>query len=153
YRHALSCGVQTKHMQVTAPLIEDGYVVGVKGKVDRQNVEFRSKVVIAADGATSVIARALKSHQEHEDRWAVALRAYVKTDVDLDRQIEFEFLDKIQPGYAWFFPMNKHYANIGVGMRSDFYKKQDKTLKEALDYYITTPPIRKLIGNNKPENL
>lgn len=153
YRHALSCGTQTKQMQVTAPLIEDGQVVGVKGKVGRQNIELRSKVVIAADGATSVIARALKSHLEREDRWAVALRAYIETDVDLDRTIEFEFLDKIQPGYAWFFPMSKRYANIGVGMRSDFYKKQDKSLKEALDYYLTTPPIRKLIGNHQPDNL
>jgi len=149
YNHALDSGAECRIINVNAPIVEEGKVVGVRGKADRQNVELRAKVVIAADGATSAIARALGSRQPREDRWAVALRGYVETERELDNTMEFVFLDKIQPGYAWFFPIGKHSANIGVGMRSDHYKRQSKTLTDALDYYCQTPSVRDVVGDHK----
>ncbi len=149
YKHALDSGAECRIVNVNAPIVENGQVVGVRGKADRHNVELRARLVIAADGATSAIARALGSRQPREDRWAVALRGYIQTDRELDGTMEVAFLDKIQPGYAWFFPIGKHSANIGVGMRSDHYKRHSKTLTDALDYYCTTPPVRALAGNNK----
>jgi geranylgeranyl reductase family protein len=149
YKHALDCGAQFKIFNVSGPIVEDGKVVGVRGKADKQTVELRAKIVIGADGATSAIARALGSRQPREDRWAVALRGYVQTERELDDTMEFVFLDKIQPGYAWIFPMDKHTANIGVGMRSDHYKRQSKSLNDALDYYCSTPSVHTLIGDHK----
>jgi flavin-dependent dehydrogenase len=83
----------------------------------------------------------------------VALRAYIDSDADLGRGIDFVFLDKIQPGYAWLFPISERRANVGVGMRSDFFKKSRYTLTEALDYYLSLPYMRQIIGAHKPENV
>jgi flavin-dependent dehydrogenase len=112
-------------------------------------VEYRAKVVIAADGATSAIARTLGGSLRSEKNTAVALRGYVETDVDLDHTIDLVFLNEVQPGYAWFFPMGKRAANIGVGMRSDVYKHQDRTLQDMLDLYMKTAEVRARVGNHK----
>ncbi|MBX3082444.1 MAG: geranylgeranyl reductase family protein [Anaerolineae bacterium] len=153
FQFAIKSGAEFQKASVASLIVEHGQVVGVKAKVGKQEAEFRAPVVIGADGAASVVARDLNSRQPREDRWAVALRAYIDTEADLDRTIDFVFLDKIQPGYAWLFPIAKRRANIGVGMRSDFYKKQNKSLNEALDYYLSTPVVRKLIGSHTPENV
>jgi flavin-dependent dehydrogenase len=148
---AVAKGAEPITAMVTAPIVEDGRVVGVKAREGKQESEFRAKIVIAADGATSVIARTLKSYERPDSMAAVALRGYIDTDEELDRLIEFVFLDVIQPGYAWFFPMGEHRANVGVGMRSDHYKKQDKTLNEALNYYVKS--LQGRIGAHKLEGI
>jgi geranylgeranyl reductase family protein len=139
---AIAKGAEPCQMRVTAPIVENGQVVGVKAKAGKQEAEFRGKIVIAADGATSVLGRALKSFDRPDNLSAVARRGYIETDVDMERLIEFVFLDEIQPGYAWFFPMSPRRANIGVGMRSDHYKKQNKTLDDALNYYLKSLKAR-----------
>ncbi|MFN8420958.1 MAG: NAD(P)/FAD-dependent oxidoreductase [Anaerolineae bacterium] len=153
FQFAMRNGVNFCKASVNGLIIENGQVVGVKARSGKQEMEFRASLVIGADGASSVVARDLNARQPREDRWAVALRAYIKTDVPLDRNIDFAFLDKIQPGYAWFFPISEYEANIGVGMRSDFYKKQNYSLEDALAYYMTTPEVKRLIGSHKPENV
>jgi geranylgeranyl reductase family protein len=145
---AKACGAEFCQMSVQGPIIEDGKVVGIRAKVGKQITEFRAKVVIAADGATSVIARALNGSLRSDKFTAVALRGYVETDVDLEKIIELVFLKEVQPGYAWFFPMGKRRANIGVGMRSDDYKSQKLTLQDMLDAYINTASIKARVGKN-----
>lgn len=152
-QHAISCGAEYRTMSASAPILENGRVVGIKAKAGKQEVELRSKMVIAADGATSVIARALSGVQRSESQQAVALRGYLKTDIDLDPTIEFIFSANILPGYAWFFPMGKRIANVGIGMRADFYKRQSRSLPEALQIYLDSPEVRALAGKNKIENL
>ena len=148
---AIKSGAETCQMRVSAPIVENGQVVGVRARVGKQETEFRAKVVIGADGATSVLARALKSYDRPDNMAAVARRGYIETDTDLDRLIEFVFLDEIQPGYAWFFPMGKRRANIGVGMRSDHYKKQNKTLDDAMNYYLRK--MRPRLGDRSPTDV
>jgi menaquinone-9 beta-reductase len=150
---ALACGASFQKASVTDVITEAGQVVGVRAKVGKQETDFRAPVVIGADGASSIVARDLGSRQPREDRWAVALRAYIETEAALDHTIDFAFLEKIQPGYAWLFPIGEHRANIGVGMRSDFYKRQKATLKDALDHYLSLPLIRRVVGKHQPEQV
>ena len=154
-QHALSCGANFMTFNVRAPIVDDGRVVGVAGTgMDgNQSVQLYSNVVIAADGATSVIARALDGKQKREDQWAVALRGYVDTEVNLEQTIELAFLDHLQPGYAWFFPMASRRANVGVGIRSDFYKRQNRSLNQLLSDYLALPEIAGRIGRNRVEHL
>ncbi|MEP7288414.1 MAG: NAD(P)/FAD-dependent oxidoreductase [Chloroflexota bacterium] len=153
YDHALASGAEFCQLNVQGPLLEAGKVVGIRAKSGKHEIEYRSKIVIAADGATSVIARALNPTPRTDSTTAIALRGYIETDVDLDRTIDLVFLSEVQPGYAWFFPMNKHQANIGVGMRADRYKNQDKTLQEMLDLYLKSPEIRDRVGQHKVTDL
>src|SRR5258708_4301599 len=38
YKHALDCGAESRIVNVSAPIVEKGQVVGVHGKANRQNV-------------------------------------------------------------------------------------------------------------------
>ena len=152
-QHALTCGADYTILNARGPIVDSGRVIGVTGTDGNQSVQFYSSIVIAADGATSVIARALDGGQKRDAQWAVALRGYVDTDVDLDQTIELAFLDHIQLGYAWFFPMATRRANVGLGMRSDFYKRQNRTLNQLLSDYLALPEIAGRIGRNPVEHL
>ncbi|GAB4515054.1 MAG: geranylgeranyl reductase family protein [Anaerolineae bacterium] len=149
YQHALACGAHFEQVQVTAPIMQQGYVMGVEGKrPDGQPVAYRSAVVVVADGATSALARALRPEKRDPRCIAVAIRGYVETDVDLNPEIEIDFMPETLPGYAWFFPTDKRRANIGMGIRSDFYHRQAYALDDILNLYAAKPHIRARIGTN-----
>src|SRR5450432_450148 len=148
YDQALANGAEFCNISVVGPLVENGRVVGIKAKQGKEEVDYRAKVVIAADGATSSIARALSGGPRSDKHTAIALRGYVESTVDLDPTIDLVFLSEVQPGYAWFFPINKRVANIGVGMSSEKYKKQDKTLQDMLDIYLKTAEVASRVGQN-----
>jgi geranylgeranyl reductase family protein len=141
FDHALASGAIFEQCSVTAPLIENGQVVGVSGTQDNRDVTYRAKMVIAADGATSAVARAFNSHPKNKKLMAVSIRGYIETDVDLGEAIEIDFLKETLPGYAWLFPTGKRSANIGLGMRADFYDRQQYSLEELLEIYRNKPQI------------
>jgi len=149
YQYALRCGVEAQQAQVQAPIIEDGTVTGVRVKLGKREETYSARFVIGADGATSVIARGLGVHQRAEQDRCVSLRAYVDTEATLDPTIEIAFLQELRPGYAWFFPLSEHRANVGIGLRADVYRKTNRPLREYLDSYLNTPPIRALIGDHE----
>jgi geranylgeranyl reductase family protein len=148
FQHALACGAVFEQVSVTAPLMEGGRVVGVVGKRGTTDVCYQAQTVIAADGATSTIARALNGERRESKYVAVALRAYVETTADLDPAIEIDFIPETLPGYAWFFPAERRRANIGMGIRSDFYRMQPHSLPTMLERYCQKPRIAALIGDN-----
>jgi geranylgeranyl reductase family protein len=153
FQHAIACGAEFQQVQVQAPLFENGQLVGVSGKSGDNSICYYGKVVIVADGASSVIARALNPKHRGDKHTAVAIRAYVETNCELEPAIEIDFMEETLPGYAWFFPTAKHRANIGMGIRADFYKKQDFSLDEIVDIYRRKSYIFKRIGNNPLEDL
>ena len=148
HQHAIDSGADFCELNVIAPLIEEGVVVGITCKLGSKTTNYRSKVVIAADGATSTIARGLNVPFRADKDKAVALRGYIETDIDLEPIVDFSFFEAIQPGYAWFFPTGKRQANIGVGMRADFYKKKGITLPNALQMYMQSEFIRDRVGSH-----
>jgi geranylgeranyl reductase family protein len=146
YQFAIACGAEARQASVTAPIVQQGRVVGVRVKAGKADVTYRARLVIGADGATSVIARGLGVPARAERDRGVSLRGYVETEVDLEPIIELAFLRDLQPGYAWLFPISKRKANIGIGMRADVYRKLDLPLKHYLDRYLALPHIRAVIG-------
>lgn len=86
-------------------------------------MEYRCQVVIVADGASSAIARALNPQHRPRKQMAFAVGAYVDSNVDLEPAIEIDFMEETLPGYAQFFPTSQRHANIGTGIRSDFYQE------------------------------
>jgi flavin-dependent dehydrogenase len=149
-QHAISCGAEYQSHNVTKPIIENNQVIGVQTKSGKK---LYSKIIIVANGASSTISHSLMNSKHKKKHRAIAMRGYIKTSVDLNRNIIFSFLKNFQPGYAWFFPMGRRLANVGVGIRSDHYKKKHFSLSEALATYLEQPELRKLIGSNQVENL
>ena len=72
-----------------------------------------ARVVIAADGAYSVLRRAVGGQGPRE--WALALRGYAPTaESALGRQV-IRFGDFRRPSYAWSFDNGDGWANVGYG--------------------------------------
>lgn len=145
--HAVECGAEFRQAQVKEPLLEQGQVVGVRARFNGQVEEVRSKMVIAADGVTSVIARAIRPDKHVDDHRAVALRAYIEDLELLPHEVEFYLYNQILPGYAWIFPLGENRANVGLGMRLDKFREGNYNLNEMLDRLLGMPDIKKRLQN------
>lgn len=141
-QHALRTGAEFCQAQVQQPLIEEGQVKGVKARIDGILQDIKAKVVIAADGATSAIARALRPDKQQDSHRAIALRAYIDGIELLPNQVEFYLYKNILPGYAWIFPLGSRRANIGLGMRLDKFRQKNYKLEELLQVFMTIPTIK-----------
>ncbi|MEM4389242.1 MAG: NAD(P)/FAD-dependent oxidoreductase [Candidatus Micrarchaeia archaeon] len=134
-----------ENFEVTDLLFEDGKVVGVRGtelKTGRQR-EFRSKIVVGADGATSVVARALGRGMQPDEHSCVAVRAYYKNVKGLTGNIEIHFVESLIPGYFWIFPLDGGLANVGVGMVTSEMKARRINLRQSMFDVIERHPAFK----------
>lgn len=144
-QHAVDSGAEFQQAQVRKPLMENGRVVGVEARQNGSVNEFRSKMVVGADGVTSVITRNLrpKENQHVDDHRAVALRAYIDDIEEIPHAVEFYLYNEILPGYAWIFPTGHNSANIGLGMRLDHFRKRNDDLESMLRRFLEFPEIKK----------
>ncbi len=134
-----------ENFTVTDVLKEKDYVVGVKGKNanNGKEEEYRAKIVIGADGASSVIAKQLNVVDQDPDHWVVALRAYYEGIENLTQNIELHFFDSIIPGYFWIFPVENGQANVGIGILKSEVSKKGLNLKKLMLEAIEKEPIIK----------
>jgi geranylgeranyl reductase family protein len=107
-------------------------VIDIEGKADgwnirTQNGEYSSRIVIGADGVSSVVRSRILGHIPRKNI-AVCI-GYFAGGYDKDYGI-IRFLDGCN-GYAWIFPREKN-ASIGVG--TDI--KQAKNLRRHLDGFV-----------------
>lgn len=136
-----------QNFQVTELLWEEqngnNYAVGVKGKNLKtgQEEEFRAKVVVGADGATSIVSRKVGNLNPSPKHHCVALRAYYKGIKNLTNNIEIHFIESVLPGYFWIFPLEKGYANVGIGMITEDVQKKHVNLKQAMLEAIQKNPL------------
>ncbi len=126
--------------------------VSIKSRTGNSTFEFKSKIVIGADGSSSTIAR-LSKLVPGKDR-GIAIRGYIK-GINLKADtLEGYFDKKWSPGYAWFFPLSKDSGNIGLGMTLKHYKKSNYKLRQLLDVFIEQPFIKsRLTSDYKVENI
>jgi len=92
--------------------------IQVKAMVAGEEREFRCRLVIAADGVESRIARfaGIRSQTALKDIESCAQMMLGNIDVDPET-IEFHFADEWAPGgYAWVFPKGEGVANVGLGV-------------------------------------
>lgn len=147
---------------VTDVISENGCLVGIKGQQKGSDsiIEYRSKIILAADGFNSVISRKTGLYEHDPAHGIVALRCYYKNVADLTDQIELHFIDEVIPGYFWIFPLEENYANVGIGMLHKYIKKEKVDLKLALQHAIASDffkdrfrdaePMEEPVGWNLP---
>lgn len=146
-QHAIDSGARFVQAHVKEPVLENGFVTGVRARVNGSEEVFHSNIVIAADGVTSAIARHIRSDEHVDHHRAVALRAYAEDIEILPHQVEFFLYEEILPGYAWIFPTGDREANIGLGMRLDTFREKNYNLKQMLQEFTEMPEIKKRLGN------
>lgn len=131
---ALYQGVSIDHYEKTT----EGYRISDKDKV----FEVETRILILANGANSNFSRHHAGLEKDEKHHAGAVRAYYRNVEGLHPHgfIELHFLKDIIPGYLWIFPLPGGYANVGLGMRSDYVSKRRFNLSKSLPQLIENSP-------------
>lgn len=96
----------------------------------------KSKIIIAADGVESRIARfaGIRTQTVLKDIESCAQVLLGNLDV-AENQIDFYFSSRWAPGgYAWVFPKGNRTANVGLGVNGAYYKRRSAI--EYLDDFI-----------------
>ncbi|MEM4391091.1 MAG: NAD(P)/FAD-dependent oxidoreductase [Candidatus Diapherotrites archaeon] len=123
-------------------LFDNGFVVGVRGK-DKDGVvrEFRAKVVVGADGTSSVVAQKTGNGFSPPQHQVIATRGYYKGVSGMSGNIELHFVDEIMPGYFWIFPLNDGWANVGLGLLTSEKNRRKLDLKKTQEQIIANNPL------------
>ncbi|MFP4115697.1 MAG: geranylgeranyl reductase family protein [Candidatus Aenigmatarchaeota archaeon] len=108
---------------------------GVEVEVEGDEFKEEAKMVIAADGVESLIAR--KAGVKNASNLQLVDSGYQYEMVDLElkdsNKLELYFGKDIAPrGYVWVFPKGERSANVGIGIGGDV----KGTAKDYLDSFI-----------------
>lgn len=115
--HARAAGSEVRcGVTVSGALVERGRVVGVETGDGEQ---IRAKVVVAADGATSRLARAagLTGTGRGVAGYAARIEVPLNRPDDHFMEVYPELLinSQLVPAYGWVFPLGQGTVNLGVG--------------------------------------
>ncbi|MEO5648283.1 MAG: NAD(P)/FAD-dependent oxidoreductase [Chitinophagaceae bacterium] len=139
FQHAKSCD----NIQCFENSLVEKITCG-NNEVEIQSSDFiiRSKIIIGADGAHSIVSKNLANIEVDKDHYSAALRIYYEgiTGFDEGNPIELHFFREVMPGYLWLFPLAENKANVGIGMLSSEVAKHKVNLKEVLQNLIMTHP-------------
>jgi digeranylgeranylglycerophospholipid reductase len=98
----------------------------------------RAKIVIAADGFPSSVARSAGIlTQDYATPNNVAINyEYFMTGVGVDQKVtEMYFGTDFAPGgYGWIIPKGKRTANVGIGIRTSYSKRNEG--KSYLEFFL-----------------
>jgi len=133
---------------VIEPLISGGKIVGVKAKKNSAVQEYKSKLVIAADGTPSTFARKLSLYTPNlsfQGMTASYLMELPKDEIEnlTESCIEIYFgYPKGTDGYAWIFPRGD-VLSVGLGSTLKSSTLLRLNLGKALREFVTQHPIAK----------
>jgi geranylgeranyl reductase family protein len=161
FQEAKSCVDTLESFKVETILHKDKFVYGVKGKKSTgETVNITAKVVVGADGFSSIISRELGFYERNPKHFAVATRAYYEDVADVKDSMEIHLVKDIQPGYFWIFPVAKGIVNVGLGILDHDLKKKKLNLREKHEMAIQSDffkkrfkdakLIGKIVGSNLP---
>jgi digeranylgeranylglycerophospholipid reductase len=117
----------------------DRVMVGIKHLTEE--VIIRSKVVVAADGYESLIARWAGIDTRLDLKDIDTCLQYEMIDVDTDDRYTEFFLGRcyVPGGYIWCFPQGHGIANVGLGVNGSLVEKGGDP-KRYLDSFISENP-------------
>jgi geranylgeranyl reductase family protein len=110
----------------------------------------RTRLLIGADGSSSLIARILRGGQHPWRDRIVAVRAYFEGVDGSADQADLYVNSSSFPGYCWLFPTGTSLANVGVGMLLEAWSATNQKLSQLLTELIESDPaIRVRLGKAK----
>ncbi len=119
---------------------EKDFIKGVLVDWEGKSYKIESKVVVAADGVESTIARKAGLDTVNKLVNVDSCYQYEMSNIYLEdpHKIYLFFGNKIAPrGYAWIFPKGRDKANVGIGICGAF---ASKSAKEYLKSFVETHP-------------
>ncbi len=150
--------VEFRNLMVADIIVENGFVRGIK---DVEGNEFRAKIVLAADGANSMVARKFGLLHNPPEHFIVGTRQYYKGVTGMTDRIEIHLVKHLLPGYFWIFPLEDGTVNVGLGMIVKDMNEKKINLKAAMlkeiaenslfvDRFKDAEPLEDVKGWNLP---
>jgi geranylgeranyl reductase family protein len=138
FSKAVAAGAKTSESTRISGLERDPTGVEVRGTKQGKPFFAKGRVLVGADGATSIIARLAGQHDKDPRHTLASIRAYAH-GIALDHTLMY-FDEQFFPGYGWVFPVRPGLCNIGVGMVTeplvkhglrlpDFYQKFERFVR------------------------
>jgi menaquinone-9 beta-reductase len=143
-RHAQQAGAQVlEGSTVTGPVLDDrtGRITGV---TTSDGTQYRSRLVVAADGNSSRLSVAMGLRKRDDRPLGVAVRTYYTSPRHDDDYLE-AWLDlwdgnALLPGYGWIFGMGDGTSNVGVGLLNTSTSFQHIDYRALLRRWLATMP-------------
>ncbi len=120
-------------------LVRENGKINIKLNSENGIEEVRAKIVIAADGVESKIARKMGIDTTLKLVDIASCAQFEMTNVKIDsKRAEYYVGNEIATaGYAWVLPKGKDTANVGIGIRKPFAKE---TAYEYLKRFVDSHP-------------
>ncbi len=119
---------------------ENGFVRGAIIRRFGEKVEVRARIVVAADGFESQVARWAGLNTVLRERDVVSCIQYRMTNIDIEENFTHFFIGSCAPGgYVWIFPKGKNEANVGIGVALNRLKERGE-VKKYLDEFVARHP-------------
>jgi geranylgeranyl reductase family protein len=110
----------------------------------------RTRLLIGADGSTSLISRIVRGAQPLRRDRSVAVRGYFEGVSGSSDLAELYVRSSSLPGYYWLFPTGTDSANVGVEMLLEAWPPTDQQLGRLLTQLIEADPaIRSRLAGAK----
>lgn len=124
-------------------ITRDGQGWRVKALNESGELEFRTTLLLGADGDQSVMLRSLGERRIERRHYAATLRQYWKGVQDLDPRnlIEVYFPKGLPMSYFYIFPLPGGEANVGYGMVSEVLSKTKLNLRETFKKLLLEDPF------------
>lgn len=116
-------------------IVRDTNGIRVEAVVDGRTRQFRSTVLVGADGAGSIVSRFIGNSSKELTK-AVSVRGYYE-GAKVDRSlVRVYFNEEFFPGYAWIFLDDHGHANVGLGYVCDGTFPLRINVKDAFQAFV-----------------
>ena len=114
--------------------------VSVKYQRESREQQIKVRLLIGADGSSSLVARVLRGAPLSRRDRIVAVRAYFDNVDGPQEQADLYFSCSTFPGYCWLFPTGGTSANVGVGTLLETWPTTKHQLNQLLTQVIQSDP-------------
>ncbi|HSR67530.1 MAG TPA: geranylgeranyl reductase family protein [Acidobacteriota bacterium] len=111
----------------------------------------RSRLLIGADGAYSLVRRSLFAQDYAESHSAWAIRGYYdQVPLEDAQALIVSWEEELLPGYAWVFPTGPGSVNVGLGMRTPWMRRKGRKLRQLYDSFLEgSSPLARMLGKGR----
>jgi geranylgeranyl reductase family protein len=142
--HAEASGARLQGGTLVRGVERDGHAMRVLAEVGGQAVEHRGRIVIGADGASSVVSRAIGNNLKDGVLGLSVRTTYAGLDCDPGFRIYFN--RDLFPSYGWMFIDEHGTACVGLGCAVDPKFPPADNLGPALRQFIASDLKETLAG-------
>ena len=132
---AVRRGARFEGEQTVRGLDWESDCVRVTASTRGATVEHRGRLVLGADGVSSIVSRAI-GNTLNDGATAVSLRTYYRDVRCAGSQIKVYFGRDYFPGYGWLFVDDDGLANIGLGYAFDTRFPLLPGLRQVFDTFV-----------------